>query len=626
MTMATDQHDTVTAALPSAGAGPLMRMVELALIEESLTNPRKHFDQAKLAELAETIKDTGVLQPILLRPLPGERVPDTFGFRRQGAPLPAYELVSGARRFRASRIAGLAEIPAMIRELTDSQARHIQHIENIQREDVSAMEEAESFQSLMDDFGMTADDIGAKIKQSRSYVYGRLKLLALCPKAREALSQGEIDASRALRIARIPVAKMQEKALAEAARKNHRGDFAVGVREFEDWLQKNVMLRLEQAPFPIEAEDLVPGAGSCKACPSRTGANPDLWDDVQSPDLCTDPSCHAKKVQAHGDAMRALAEAKGMRVIEGKEAKEIVSQHSWDGYGHDLKGFTRLDCIKADASQDGKQASLRELLGDSGPKAVLIEDPYNKELIEAVPTDEAEAVLVQRGVVKNTQRKINVEERIGILKQQSTVRQQRAASTALYAAFMNSAHASAAPAKVLADAELLREWLKLQVLDLDTEDLCAVARIDPIEDEEYSATEARAIARLDRAKDSEVRGCMLAWLLSFHSYRYGDGKGQGLLSAACRALGIDADAVTAEAVATEKADLKEAIANVRAAAKAQAEAEQAAAPKPASTPPPAAQATPTRAKSKKSSDPAALARDSARGKTTKAQASADIAA
>lgn len=86
--MATDQHDTVTTALPTPAAGPQMRMVEVALIEESLTNPRKTFDATKLQELADSIKASGVHQPILLRPLPGTRLAETFGFRRQGAPCP----------------------------------------------------------------------------------------------------------------------------------------------------------------------------------------------------------------------------------------------------------------------------------------------------------------------------------------------------------------------------------------------------------------------------------------------------------------------------------------------------------------------------------------------------------
>ena len=625
--MATDFHDTVTIPLPQPGAGPQMSMVEVALIEESTTNPRKHFDATKLQELADSIAATGVHQPILLRPLPGHRVPDTWGFRRKDAPLPAYELVAGARRLRACRLAKVAEIPAMIRELTDEQALEIQVIENLQREDVTPLEEAEGYEALMHHGHADADAVAAKIGKSRSYVYARLKLLDLTPDCRQALREGKIDASRALRIARIPDAKLQAKALAEASRTNYRGDPAMGVREFEGWLQQNVMLRLEQAPFPTTAINLVDGVGSCMDCPKRTGAEPDLFTDVNSPDLCTDPACHARKAQAHSEQLRAAAEAKGMRVIDGKEAKGIVNLQSWDGHNNMLKGYSRLDSVRHDVASGQERATLRELLGDKGPQAVMIEHPQTKELIEAVPTEEAEAVLVQRGLLQTTCAKIDVEERIRSLKNQSAAKQARAAQAALYKAFMAGAHQSPAPAKVLADAELLREWLKLALLDLDLEDIYDVTGIEPIEDEDYRLGEERAIARVDRAKDGEVRNMMLAWMVQFNAYRFAGDQGQPLVEAISRALGIDADAIADEAVAAEKAELKEAIANVRAAAKAQAdrEASKAEAPKGASPHDPAAPASAVRGGGKaKKKGPAAPAGGEA-PKTSAAHASAQIA-
>lgn len=634
--MATEAHDTVTQALPTPGAGPQMRMVEVALIEESLTNPRKTFDQVKLQELADSIKASGVHQPILLRPLPGTRLAETFGFRRQGAPLPAYELVAGARRLRACRLAKVAEVPAMIRELTDDQALEIQLIENLQRVDMSELEEAEGYRALMEHSHLTVEQVAEKIgkgdskSKGKSYVYARLKLLDLFPEATQALRDGAIDASRALRIARIPDAKLQAKALAEASRKGYRGDPAMGVREFEGWLQQNVMLRLDSAPFNITAIELVPAAGSCKDCPKRTGANPDLFADVNSPDLCTDPACYHGKEAAHSTALRTQAEAKGMRVIDGKEAKGIVKLQSWDGHGNKLDGYTRLDTIRHDVTHEKDRATLRELLGDKGPQPVLIEHPTTKELIEAVPTEEAEAVLVQRGVLKTTEKQINLEERITSLKQQSAHRQRRAAGTALYKALIQAAHSSPQPAKVLVDAELLREWLLLKLRDLDSEDQLTVCALPEVEDEAWEATQIRALARIDRATDSEVRGCMLACLLMENSYRFGEEDGTPMVKAAARALGLDAHDIEAKAIAREKEDLAEAIANLRAAAKAQAKAVKAAAPEGASTPNPAAQATTTRAGDKTKgakgkTTPAAQARATA-PKTTKAEASAQIAA
>lgn len=623
--MATDFHDTVTTPLPQPGAGPQMRMVEVALIEESTTNPRKHFDATKLQELADSIAATGVHQPILLRPLPGHRVPDTWGFRRKDAPLPAYELVAGARRLRASKIAKVAEIPAMIRELTDEQALEIQVIENLQREDVTPLEEAEGYEALMHHGHADADAVAAKIGKSRSYVYARLKLLDLTPDCRQALREGKIDASRALRIARIPDAKLQAKALAEASRTNYRGDPAMGVREFEGWLQQNVMLRLEQAPFPTTAINLVDGVGSCMDCPKRTGAEPDLFTDVNSPDLCTDPACHARKAQAHSEQLRAAAEAKGMRVIDGKEAKGIVNLQSWDGHNNMLKGYSRLDSVRHDVASGQERTTLRELLGDKGPQAVVIEHPTTKELIEAVPTDEAEAVLVQRGLLQTTRAKIDVEQRIRILKSQSDAKQARAAQAALYKAFMAGAHHTPAPAKALTDAELLREWLKLAILDLDMDDICAITGIEPIEDEDYRLGEERAAARINRAKDGEVRNMMLAWVVQFNAYRFAEAQGGALVTAIAGALGIDAEAIEAEAVAAEKAELKEAIAHLRAAAKAQATPAKSEAPKGSSPHDPAAPASAVRGGGKaKKKGPAAPAGGEA-PKTSAAHASAQIA-
>lgn len=638
--MATDPHDNATAQIQTLP--PRMGMVRVELIEESLTNPRKHFDQAKLCELADSIAATGVHQPILLRPLPGSRVEETslkplhpqaaWPLKRDKRDVrPAYELVAGARRLRACRIANVAEVPAMIRDMTDAEALEVQLIENLQREDMSELEEAEGYRALMEHSQLTVAQVADKIgkgdqkNKGKSYVYARLKLLDLHADARQALAEGEIDSSRALRIARIPDAKLQAKALAEASRKNYRGDFAMGVREFEAWLQQNVMLRLEGARFTIAAADLVPDAGSCTDCPNRTGANPDLFADVNGPDLCTLPKCYHAKEAAHSEQLRKQAEAKGMRVIEGKEAKAVVNLNSWDGLSNTLKGYSRLDSIRHDVTGHDR-APLRTLLGDAGPQPVLIEHPQTKELIEAVPTDEAEAVLVQRGVLQATSAKIDVEQRISQLKASSARKQEQATSKALYKTLMEAALSCPQPGKAMTDAELLREFLKAEVSNLDADDKITICGLETIDNEEWNGTESRALARIDRAKDGEVRNMFIAWLISLQSYTFGRPTSEELTRAFSRALGVDSAAVVAEAVKQEKADLKEAVANLRTAAKAQEEhaTRKAAAQKGTSTPPPAAQASPTRAKAKGKKSPDAPAGDEA-PKISKAHAAAQIA-
>ena len=191
---------------------------------------------------------------------------------------------------------------------------------------------------------------------------------------------------------------------------------------------------------------------------------------------------------------------------------------------------------------------------------------------------------------------------------------------------MRAIHAHTTPAKVLTDAELLREWLKLEIHHLDEEDVLAILSLPPVEGEDWEELAQRAVARIDRADAAETRRYMLAFMLIRAFWQFPGDEWHPTLRAAIRALGVDLDAVAAEATAAEKAELDQAIANLRAAAKAQAEADKPAAPEGTLTPPPAAQASPTRAKAKKSTAPAALARDAARVKTTAAEAQAQIAA
>ncbi len=372
-------------AAPAAPTAQRLAMVPIDQIAESLHNPRKTFDAAALQELASSIAATGVHQPLLLRPLPGSRAADTFARRRAGAPLPTFELVCGARRLRACHIAGVAQVPSLIRELTDTQALEAQVIENLQREDVTPLEEAEGYQVLMSSGPLTADQVATKIGKSRSYVYSRIKVLDLCPQGREALRKGGIDFSRALLAARIPDEALQIKALAYMTRKDYGGD-TPSYRECAAHVQSQYMLDLSKARFKITDAALLPDAGSCKDCPKRTGANPDLFTDVKGADVCTHPPCYHAKEQAHTDAQAAQAQAKGHTVITGKAAVELWSQ----GYPPKIIGYRRLD----DVADSPTSAPLRKIIGAQmqaeGIKPVRIESSRDKgKLVDALPNDVA---------------------------------------------------------------------------------------------------------------------------------------------------------------------------------------------------------------------------------------------
>lgn len=354
--------------------------IELALIAPSLTNPRKNFNPTKLAELAEDIKRRGIDTPITVRPLPGSRVADTDRTVQ-------FELVCGERRLRASELAGVATIPAMVRALTDDQALEIQLCENLKRDDLTELEEAEGYETLMKHANISADQVGERIGKSRSYVYGRIKLLDLCSEARVSLRDGDIDASRALLVARIPDHKLQIKAMKEivAGHGYSMHKEPMTYRVALEHLQHNYMLKLSEAKFKITSVDLVPAAGSCKTCTKRTGHDPDLFSDVKGADICIDPPCFHKKEEAHAAAQVKEAKDKGQTVIAGKQAQELRAQNS---YRDKFVGYRALDAVDDSPTDQPLRKLIGPLMKAEGIKPVLIEGTRNKgELVECLPNE-----------------------------------------------------------------------------------------------------------------------------------------------------------------------------------------------------------------------------------------------
>lgn len=166
--------------------------IPLTDISPSKSNPRKHFDAKRLEELAESIKEKGVLQPVLVRP------------NGQG-----YELVAGERRYRAAKMAGLQELPAVIRQLDDTEVVECQTIENLQREDVHPLEEAAGYHQLMKLGKYDASRIAAKVGRSVKYVYDRMKLLELTKEAQDLFWDGKIQAGHAILLARLSPSQQQ---------------------------------------------------------------------------------------------------------------------------------------------------------------------------------------------------------------------------------------------------------------------------------------------------------------------------------------------------------------------------------------------------------------------------------
>jgi ParB/RepB/Spo0J family partition protein len=362
----------------------------LAAVTESTFNPRRHFDPAKLAELAENIKASGVHQPILVRPLPGARVPDTA----KGV---THEIVAGARRFRASQLAGMAAIPAVVRDLDDGAALEVALWENIHRADLTALEEAEGYDALIRATGITREALAKKIGRSPSYVHASLKLLDLCPEARAALEARKLEASHALLLARLPSGALQAQALKRLLQADYSGD-TMSYRAAAAYVKREFMLRLHDATFGKSDAQLLPEAGACKTCPKRTGANPDLFADVKGADVCTDPPCYRKKEAAHADAQlkaaRQAAQDGGAELIEGREAKQLMPS-SWSTR---VEGYLRLD----DAGDSPTDKPLRKLIGKqmeaAGITPVLVANPHKAgEIIAVLPAVQVTQLLRAAG-------------------------------------------------------------------------------------------------------------------------------------------------------------------------------------------------------------------------------------
>jgi len=179
-----------------------LRDLPIEALEPGRYQPRTRMDQEALSELAASIRAHGVMQPILVRQAGGER----------------YEIIAGERRWRAARMAGLATIPVLVREVPDRQALAVSLIENIQREDLNPLEEAAGIQRLLQEFGMTHAEAAQVLGRSRSAVTNLLRLLDLAPPVRELVAEGRLDMGHARALLALPVARQLELAREAAER------------------------------------------------------------------------------------------------------------------------------------------------------------------------------------------------------------------------------------------------------------------------------------------------------------------------------------------------------------------------------------------------------------------------
>lgn len=342
---------------------------DLDAIHPSPTNPRSNFPAEALQGLADSIKVDGVMQPILVREMP-QAMREQLGTRAQ------LEIVAGERRYRAAILAGRQTIPAILRQLTDEQVIRMQLVENLQREGLNPLEEAEGVARLFAT-GLSAEQIAEQIGKGRSkaYVYAKAKLLALCNTVRAALVTGRIAESVALLIARLPLEDDQIDALKYATTRDEYTGEPPSVRTVKAHIANNYTKPLSKAPFDPADADLLPTAGTCTACPSRLG-NMEGTEPANA-NVCTNRDCYEQKRQAHN--IRSLDLPEGTPRIELERAPHNAGKAGpWTWADYDHAGYRELSSTH---HADPQRRSFAQWLADHGeavPHAIHV-DPFSQD-------------------------------------------------------------------------------------------------------------------------------------------------------------------------------------------------------------------------------------------------------
>lgn len=335
--------------------------VPINLLVPSGTNPRKDFSKAEHEELVASIKTHGLLQRIVVRP--GKGATEKF------------EIVAGERRFRACKAAGLEEVEVEIRELSDGQVLELQLVENLQRQDLSPLEEIDGICALVD-AGADVEQLAERIGKSRSYVYQRTQMKKLCAKGRELLVAGEFTEGHWVEIARLPEGSQLEVIKWLGGWHGERAS----VRDLRDHIARAVIHDLRRAPWDLEDGQLVRRAGKCSDCEHNTG---------DPKPRCMLPTCWDRKMAAHRKAMEAQAQEE-----YGKKPIKVSGTNNYrSGTGADMveaKGDWQR--VRADrAGQHPKAVPAIIEGGHESGKLVLVEPKPGRGKREKSPAEKAEA-------------------------------------------------------------------------------------------------------------------------------------------------------------------------------------------------------------------------------------------
>lgn len=309
----------------TASAATEITEIGLEFLIPSPDNARKSFDPDKLQELTESIRSQGILTPLIVRT-------SEAGGWADGVEC---EIVAGHRRYKAAKLAGLQTAPCLVRELTDAEARELGLIDNVQREDVGALEEAEGFGALYDLHG-SIQAVAARVSKDVGYVAKRLRLRSLSLASCDALRERLITVDHALLLARLGsdeqdaalkwtldtqagvktgvdavIADRRELRKKQAARKNNwRTWEPESAMRLKEHIEQSTGRKLSRAPWDLDDAELIPNVGACSSCPSNTKANTALFSDLAIEEAtCADGACFEAKREEY--VLRRIKESRG---------------------------------------------------------------------------------------------------------------------------------------------------------------------------------------------------------------------------------------------------------------------------------------------------------------------------
>ncbi len=334
-------------ATPAPADEQSRELLGVKAIQPMARNPRGSLGD--LTDLKKSLEASGLIVPILVRVLEEEK---------------RYEIVSGHRRFAAAVALGWDSLLCDVRIMTELQALEINLSEQLQRRDLTPLEEAEACRSLIELSGYDTKQVAGKLGQSTSWVTKRLSLCGLAPEVKKQLGKGEITLTLATALAALPTQKMQAEAAEKLAEELEYDPMTT--EEQLEKLREDFCRPLKGVSWKLVDADLVPEAGPCSTCPKNSANNqtPGLFDNVKAPPTCSNVICFDSKVKAAWDKATAKFKAAGAKILPAGEGAKIFNMY--DGTPH-MAYASRYVFAKDIVQEDGSKRSWAQIVEKMKP-------------------------------------------------------------------------------------------------------------------------------------------------------------------------------------------------------------------------------------------------------------------